>query len=256
MCEIFGTSLKYKTEINRYLKEFFSHSNHHPHGWGLAFMDHTDTMIEKEPLQASKSHYLKSRLTVPIVVRTALAHIRYATVGNVEYCNCHPYSMKDNSNRRWTMVHNGTIFEFDPLSKFYQFQTGNTDSERILYYIIEQINKKEESGTKLTFRERFELLDSIFIELSKGNKVNVLLYDGEYLYVHTNYKESLFYLEKEEGILFSTKPLSQESWKPVAFTTLLAFQDGKQILSGTNHKNEFIESEENLRYLYQIFSNL
>ena len=98
------------------------------------------------------------------------------------------------------MVHNGTIFEFDPLSKFYQFQTGNTDSERILYYIIEQINKKEESGTKLTFRERFELLDSIFIELSKGNKVNVLLYDGEYLYVHTNYKESLFYLEKEEGI--------------------------------------------------------
>lgn len=256
MCEIFGASLEYKTEINSYLKAFYHHSNEHPHGWGLALMDHTNTMIEKEPLQASKSHYLKSRLSVPIEVKTAFAHIRYATVGNVEYSNCHPYTMTDNSGRRWTMVHNGTIFDFDPLSKFCQVQTGNTDSERILYYIVEQVNNKEEEGKTLTFEERFELLDSIFIRLSKGNKLNVLLFDGEYLYVHTNYKESLFYLKKKEGVLFSTKPLSQESWKPVTFTTLLAYQDGKQILSGTNHKNEFIESEENLKYLYQIFSNL
>lgn len=39
MCEIFGVSSKTRVDINEYLKVFFSHSNKHPHGWGLACME-------------------------------------------------------------------------------------------------------------------------------------------------------------------------------------------------------------------------
>ena len=90
--------------MNDYLREFYSHSNKHPHGWGVACLEKQEAMIEKEPLQAAKSHYLKERLSVPIYAKTAVAHIRYATIGNVMYQNCHPYTRKDDCGRRWTLV--------------------------------------------------------------------------------------------------------------------------------------------------------
>ena len=59
MCEIFGSNAADNCQINDYLKEFFSHSGKHPHGWGLACMDGKQVQIEKEPIQAEKSYYLK-----------------------------------------------------------------------------------------------------------------------------------------------------------------------------------------------------
>lgn len=39
MCELFGINAEENCQINEYLKEFFSHSSVHPHGWGLACME-------------------------------------------------------------------------------------------------------------------------------------------------------------------------------------------------------------------------
>ena len=257
MCEILGACHNKEYYMNDYLKIFYRHSNNHPHGWGLACADDQDISIEKEPLQASKSHYLKKRLSQPIIAKTVLAHIRYATIGNVEYKNCHPYSKKDNFSRRWTLIHNGTIFDYQPLHKFLKQQKGETDSERILLYIIEQINNIQKiSGNPLDADERFYLLDNIVSNMAKGNKLNLLIYDGEYMYAHTNYAGSLHYLESENGIIFSTLPLTDEGWQKFPFTTLHAYKNGQLAFIGTNHKNEFIENEESLKYLYQIFSHL
>lgn len=257
MCEILGACYDKECYLNNYLKLFYKHSGNHPHGWGLALTDGNEVSIEKEPLRAEKSHYLKERLSQPIYAKTALAHIRYATIGNVDYKNCHPYSKKDNSSRRWTLIHNGTIFDYQPLNKFLKLQKGETDSERILLYIIEQINNlQSETGKPLNGQERFFLLDSIISDMANGNKLNLLIYDGEYIYAHTNYKDSLHYLESENGIIFSTLPLSNENWQKLTFTTLLAYKDGKLAFKGTNHNNEYIDNEESLRFLYQIFSDL
>lgn len=257
MCELFGVSSRDNEYFSEYIKKFYSHSNEHPDGWGLAILDGNEAMIEKEPVQASKSRYLKERLSQPVYGKNIFAHIRYATIGNVEYCNCHPYTRKDQNGRRWTFIHNGTIFEYNPLNKFFKIQDGDTDSERILLYIVEQVNLREkEFGRTLNAEERFELLDSIVIELSVGNKLNFLLYDAENIYVHTNYKKSLFYLEQGKRIIFSTRPLSEEEWLPVPFATLLAYHEGERIYTGTSHRHEYFENEENVKMLYQIFSNL
>lgn len=257
MCELFAAASKEYQNVNSYLKTFYSHSNNHPHGWGLACMDGSEVVIEKEPIQASKSIYLKERLSQPINVKYVLAHIRYATIGNVEYKNCHPYSKKDNFQRRWTLIHNGTIFSCPPLNKFVNSQTGDTDSERILLYIVNQINKAQnEKQSPLSAEERFAYLDKIVSDISKGNKLNLIIYDGEYMYVHTNHRNSLHVLEREDFTIFSTLPLSDEKWKPVKFTTLLAFKNGELVFEGTNHKNEFVDNEESIKYLYRIFSDL
>ena len=257
MCEIFGVSFAKEVCINDFLKSFFSHSKNHPHGWGLALTDGNNINIEKEPIQASKSRYLKERMSQPIITKTALAHIRYATIGNIEYQNCHPYSKCDSSSRRWTLIHNGTIFDYPPLNKFLRTQAGDTDSERILLYIVEQINiAQKEIGSPLSSEERFALLDGIIKDMSKDNKLNLLIFDGEYVYAHTNYADSLHCLEIDNGFVFSTLPLSDGGWRNVPMNTLFAYKDGKLAFSGTKHKNEFFDNEESVKYLYRIFSNL
>lgn len=257
MCELFGACSKNGILLNQYLNIFFKRSDKHPHGWGLACLQGREAEIDKEAVQASKSDYLKERLSQPIFERCALAHIRYATIGNIGYQNCHPYSRRDESGRCWTLIHNGTIFDFPSLDKFVHVQTGETDSERILLYFIEEINIRERANRSLlSAEERFQLIDSIITKMSKGNKLNLLLYDGELLYVHTNYRNSLYFLEKDDGFLFSTVPLSEEDWKPVTFTTLLAYQNGVLQYQGTDHGNEYMDKEENLKFLYQIFSDL
>jgi glutamine amidotransferase len=165
--------------------------------------------------------------------------------------------MRDRSKRQWTLIHNGTIFDYAPLNKYVGKQKGDTDSERILLYVVEQIDRLEKKcGHVLDAEERFNCLDSIVTDMSKGNKLNLLIYDGELLYVHTNYPQSLHRLEKEDICLFSTHPLGREDWQPVTFTTLLAYKDGVCIMKGTNHGNEYVDKEENMKYLYSIFSDL
>lgn len=253
MCEIFGVSAKDKVYLNAYLKEFYKHSHSHPHGWGLGVIEGNEVNIEKEPLQATDSFYLKQRLTLPIESKIALAHIRYATIGNLYYRNCHPYTKKDKFSRRWTLVHNGTIFHYPLLDAYVEEQIGETDSERILFYIIDKINEHEE----LDELGRFQLLNDIFVDMTKdNNKVNIIITDGEIVYVHTNYDNSLYMLDTEGCVIFSTQPLSNENWKRVPFTTLLAYKDGRLLFTGDNHHHEYFDTPENTKYLYQIFSDL
>lgn len=257
MCEIFGLSSLSDFEANEYLKVFFSHSSHHPHGWGLACIGRNSALVEKESVSASKSNYLKERLSQPVESRIMLAHIRYATIGNVEYKNCHPFTGKDNTGRRWTLIHNGTIFDYAPLNSYVRTQMGDTDSERIFLYFLDKLNGEQvKKGSRLLFEERFALFDSIICDMAKDNKLNLLFSDGKYLYAHTNCKGTLYYLTKNNSAMLATVPLSDEAWQPLPFTRLTAFYNGKLFRTGTNHEHEYVESEENMKLLYRIFANL
>lgn len=257
MCEIFGTCAKKPYLVNDYLKAFYKRSDKHPDGWGLSVMGHDVSLIEKEPIQAAKSNYLKERLTVPIRVQSAFAHIRYATVGNLEYANCHPYTRQDITGRRWTLIHNGTIFDYPALNRYFRLQQGSTDSERILMHIIALMDDaSEQSGDPPAFEERFRLLDEMVCDMAEGNKLNLMIYDGEYMYVHTNCKGGLHYRKDPGRFIFSTAALEKEGWEEFPMNTLLAFRNGIRVITGTDHGFTFIYNEEEMKYLFQTFSNL
>ncbi len=250
MCEIFGLSAKKPVEINGWLNELYSHSAVFPNGWGLAVLDGNEVNIEKEPVQAIASTYLKNRLSQPIVTNSALAHIRHAVPESMQYCNCHPFTKKEISGRRWTLAHNGAIFQFEELEPYKEQQSGITDTERILLYLVDRMNHMEaEKGCLLNEEERFQVLDEMFCAMSEENRLNMLIFDGEYMYAHTNKKNDLFYRQIQEYTVVATKPLDDEIWQPVPFTTLIAFKDGETVFTGTNHGKEFIETEEHLRIL-------
>ena len=146
MCEMLGISAKRRREMNAVLREFFSHAERHPHGWGLArFGDGHAPLIEKEPVKATESELLGGILGERIEERALLAHIRFATVGTMEYANCHPFSGADDSGRVWTLVHNGTIFSGAVLNDYIGLQFGETDSERILLHLIARVNRAQSS---------------------------------------------------------------------------------------------------------------
>ena len=257
MCELFGVSSARKIEVNDLLKEFFSHSVRHPNGWGMAVFYENSVSLEKEPVQAIKSTYLKERLQQKIAVRNMIAHIRLATRGVMEYVNCHPFVLRDNGGRCWTLAHNGTVFDYPRHDPYLHQQEGRTDSERILWFLVDQVNQRQlELGRALTKEERFDLLDELIGDMTKGNKLNLLIYDGELLYVHTNYANSLYYSQREDALLFATTPLDRGSWNAHPFTTLCAYQDGHRLLLGTDHGHEYRDNEKDLHMLYVDYAAL
>ena len=257
MCEIFGVSLRERITINSMLKSFYSHSNEHRNGWGLALLDRRPVSIDKEPVKALDSEYLKEKLKSEIRTKKCISHIRMATIGGMNEDNTHPFTRYDYSGRRWVFAHNGTIFESKELTPYQYVQKGTTDSERIFLYLIDIMDKHfEEKKEPLTPRERMDLIDEIILTLAPGNKLNLMIEDGEYFYIHKNEENTLSYLELDEGYVFSTKPLTDYGWKDVPMNQLMVYKDGELVYKGTKHSGTYVMDEEEMKLLFMAYAEL
>ena len=245
MCELFGISARTPVDVRNYLRTFYSHSNKHPHGWGIMRENDSKPEIIKEPVCATGSRILNGIIQKTEPQKGLLAHIRLATVGSIKYDNCHPYTGFDMSGRRWTLIHNGTIYSGIQLTRYLQEQTGDTDSERIFLYLIDEINREIIlNDAPLSADMRCRVISRIAEQLSPRNKLNLMIYDGELLYVHKNMKDTLMYKEIEEGVVISTQALDEGEWKQFPMTQTLVFKDGKCVFEGKMHGNEFIPTLE------------
>ena len=193
----------------------------------------------------------------PIEAKNVLAHIRLATIGDLEFYNCHPFVKKDNSGRRWTLIHNGTVFDSQDLCKYSTIEEGETDSERILLAIIDHINDCEEyKGRPLNLKERFSVFSDLISHLSHNNKLNLIVHDGEQMYIHTNLKESLYYLKGDSSVLVSTKKLDFKDWKEVPLNKVFSFINGELLFESEAHLNEYVETEEQIRFIEKFIESL
>ncbi|MEE0902085.1 MAG: class II glutamine amidotransferase [Methanobrevibacter sp.] len=254
MCEIFCFNSNTPKQLNECLECFYNHSEEHPHGWGLATMQSDEFVIRKEPIKATCSQYLRDILSNPVVGKNVFAHIRLATVGEIISPNCHPFIEADDNNRSWMLIHNGTIFDFPELDKYRDVENGDTDSERILLYIIDKINEFEKAkNAPSTIKERFNLLTEVITDLSKNNKLNLMFYDGDLTYIHSNMRDSLYYLKNDEEFLVASTPLTDdENWKSVELNKLFGLIDGRIIFESAEHENEFILTEEHERTMEEL----
>ncbi|MBE5899331.1 MAG: class II glutamine amidotransferase [Lachnospiraceae bacterium] len=257
MCEIFGVSAREKITINHMLKSFYSHSNEHRNGWGLALLDRTPISIDKEPVKALDSAYLKGKLQSEIKTKRCISHIRMATIGGMNEDNTHPFTRYDYYGRRWVFAHNGTIFESDVLTPYQYIQKGTSDSERILLYIIDVMDRHfEEQRSSLDGQKRMELIDEIVRTLAPGNKLNLMIEDGEYFYVHKNEENTLSYLKLDEGYIFSTKPLTDDEWKDFPMNQLMVYKEGDLVYEGIKHNNTYVMDEEEMKLLFMAYAEL
>jgi glutamine amidotransferase len=221
-------------------------------------MQSDEFVIDKEPIKATCSQHLKDILSHPVIGKNVFAHIRLATVGEIISPNCHPFTKADDNNRSWMLIHNGTIFDYPKLDEYVDKESGDTDSERILLYIIDKVNEFEKSkGGISTIKERFNLLSEIVEDLSKNNKLNLMIYDGDLTYIHSNMRDSLYYLNNDEGFMVATTPLSDdENWKPAEVNKLFGLIDGNIIFESEEHENEFVMTEEHEKAMGAFLKSL
>jgi glutamine amidotransferase len=261
MCQLFAISSAKPQLINEPLSEFFTHSVDNPHGWGYADFSQKNSFVFKSPEKASVSDQAKLLVGCPLAVTDALAHIRYATVGDIEEANAHPFTAHDISGRHWTLIHKGTIFSSDRLDSYFHTQTGSTDSERILLYLIDRINEAtDRKDSPLEPDERFAIFESIALELSPDNCVNLIVYDSDQFYIHSNYAAGLNVLNAEKSVVFSTSPLTsaaaEDDWQPLILCTAFAYKHGSLLYTGTQHTFEYYDKTTDAKYLYQDYAAL
>ena len=135
----------------------------------------------------------------------------------------------------WTQIHNGTLFEAPDVDPYFYRERGSTDSERMLLYFLDRVEEATlKAGHPLNADERTTLVEKTLAHLTPHNKINVLLFDGEQLYVHTNYKGSLHVCEDGRSAWFSTLPLRHGNWEPLPMNRLLVYKNGQRIYEGAS----------------------
>jgi len=110
-----------------------------------------------------------------------MAHVRASTVGDVNQNNCHPFAFKE-----YSMVHNGTIRNFDKYKKemvnkideelFLQIR-GNTDSECLFFLIITYVR----SGNSLedSVKKAIAWVTEIQKNCDGFSRINIVITDGK-----------------------------------------------------------------------------
>lgn len=257
MCELLGVSAKRKINMNGLFRTFFGHSEEHKNGWGLALFDGDDYSIDKEPVKALDSDLLKSILNKSVDTSRCIAHIRKATIGDMNNDNTHPFLRKDSSGRSWVFAHNGTIFESEYLIPYQYVQVGSTDSERILLYLLDELNGRiSEKGAPLEKEERIEVVESVIKRIILGNKLNIMLYDGELLYVHKNEEGTLYEKDSENGVILATVPLEKDGWREFPQNRLVVYNNGEIVYTGEKHNCTYVYDEEEMKLLFLAYSGL
>jgi len=238
MCELLGFTSARKTDIRVYLRAFFAHSVQNPHGWGMMY-ENGQREIVKEAVSAECSTFLGDLIDSMPPQTTTLAHIRFATVGSINERNCHPFTGSDDSGREWTLIHNGTVFNGRHDHRYSAVQHGDTDSERFFLYLLDTVNEQLARSVP-TERDRFELVNHFIAENAPRNKLNLMIWDGDLLYVHKNLINTLCFKRLHDGIIFATKPLDDGMWVPFPMAQVIAYKHGQEVYRGDRHKGAFI----------------
>jgi glutamine amidotransferase len=144
-----------------------------------------------------------------------IAHVRAASVGEVSESNCHPFQYKN-----LLMMHNGGVENFanikrklrEPLSdELYNWIKGQTDSEHIFAYLLNDLFKNHKTISPETvvdaFENTFKALKKMMAEngITEEAYLNMVVTDGHFIvgarYV-TDPKQEPLTLYHSEGSRF------------------------------------------------------
>jgi glutamine amidotransferase len=124
-------------------------SRREPDGTGLGiFDDQGHPSVYKAPLPAYEDQEFGRRAR-EVCSRTFIAHVRYASTGEVSLANTHPFEQQDR-----LFAHNGVIEDLPALEQelgpALAWVNGQTDSERFFALITREIERAGDVGEGIT----------------------------------------------------------------------------------------------------------
>lgn len=175
MCRLFG----FKSITDGQVHQSLIHADNalevqskgHPDGWGVCYyLNGCPHLIKSEKTAVNDSIFKK--VSGIVYSNTVMAHLRKATLGNINLLNTHPFQ-----HGNWSFAHNGNIKDFDKYKdqilceispELKRFILGSTDSEVIFYYLLSSISKKFDLKKRnFTKEELLEIVKTSIQNLSK-----------------------------------------------------------------------------------------
>jgi glutamine amidotransferase len=267
MCELFAMSARYPATVSMSMEEFSRHgglSGPHKDGWGVAWFDHGDVQLIREPSPAADSRCVSFLKSHPFTTSIALSHIRKATVGELALRNCQPF-IRELGGRWHVFAHNGHLPGIAVASgqQSGRFQpVGETDSELAFCALLERLVPLWSDRGVPDLQRRRRIVEAFADELRVLGPANFLYSDGDALFAHADRRHQadgeirppgLWWLsrhcpsggefsvagltvegrsDEQEVTLVASVPLSDEEWKPLPRGSLLVATAGKPLTPG------------------------
>ncbi len=216
MCELFGLSSNKTVKISFSFTELSQGNILHSSGWGVGFYragseNHPPyATIIKEPISARDSifnYFLKYGY---IHSNMFFSHFRLASVGSRVPLNTHPFQIMldprpdSYQEKSWIFAHSGTLkgIENDPRFQSVLKPHGNTDSEHVFCYLIEQLRHSYvRNGFTLSAEEKIRIIEESANAISQAypESLNFIMSDGYRVYAYYggyDGEEGLWYLTR------------------------------------------------------------
>ncbi len=149
MCRLFGFRSIIQSQVHRSLvhaeNALAVQSRKHSDGWGVAYYIAGNPHVIKSVVAAIEDQIFK-HVSGVVASQTVVAHLRKATVGDVNTLNAHPFQFG-----RWIFAHNGEIARYalvrdrlrtEVTPDLRRFILGDTDSEVAFYLFLTLLSQR------------------------------------------------------------------------------------------------------------------
>lgn len=236
MCELFGMSCQAADRGVYSLKALGEESDWNPHGWGIAYYQDGQGVVERHPEVVGESERFNN-LIQEAKSSVMIGHIRWATQGDLCTENCHPFKRRL-LEKDWVFAHNGNISD----ARCHRRSEGQTDSEQIFHEMLDDLEEyMSRSGFRGIYPGLKKAIRRVFERYSRNVTFNFLLSDGTHLFAYNHYPgKPLFVSKREKGyggaIIVSTCELnlnhSDWRWEELPRDRLLVLSEGRILVMG------------------------
>jgi glutamine amidotransferase len=245
MCELFGMSGRYATDVVRSLTDFQPRGGDtgpHADGWGVAWYEGRAAAVIKESTPAAASQCFQTLTHRQIQSAQFIAHIRRANPPEVgrAWANTHPFERELNG-RSWVFAHNGKLkgIASDPRFALHRFRPlGDTDSEHAFCFLLDRLAEWRDLALEPPWTELAGRLRGPISQLSALGEFNFLLGNGSLLLAHAHtHLTSLRRTCHQSGCsqvvtLVATSALTDEAWQSLTPGSLHLLVDGEAVAVG------------------------
>jgi len=247
MCQLLGMNANTPTDVMFSFTGLAMRAQEHKDGFGIAFFEDRGVRLFVDPHSARASPVAELVKRYPIKSGNVIAHIRKATQGRVALENTHPF-MRELWGRYWVFAHNGDLKQFHPRLHAAFRPVGETDSERALCWLMQELAKAHAAVPSIA--ELTRTLAELLPQPAAHGAFNLLLSNGQALWAHASTR--LHWLQRRHPFaharladedltvdfatlttphdrvaVVATEPLTtDEDWRPMAAGELRVFVHG------------------------------
>jgi glutamine amidotransferase len=181
MCQLLGMNANTPTDVMFSFTGLAMRADEHKDGFGIAFFEDRGLRLFVDHHGARTSPVAELVKHYPIKSDNVIAHIRKATQGRVALENTHPF-VRELWGRYWVFAHNGDLKNFHPRLHGAFRPVGDTDSERALCWLMQELAKAHAAVPTITELTR-TLAELLPLPAAHGS-FNLLLSNGQALWAH------------------------------------------------------------------------